>query len=151
MAILVVIAVEAFTAGWLFHRRHSARPLAETTQVAGPSQVNQHYPGATVLPRAVAKPNITLTDTAGHQYNLAAATAGRVTLVYFGYTHCPDVCPINMALAAAALRDMPAHLRNEVTVVFVTTEVAMASALGMAYGPGAIKMVRAGRNAPNRG
>jgi hypothetical protein len=36
-------------------------------------------------------------------------------------------------------------------VVFVTTEVAMASALPMEYGPGAIKMVSAGRNAPNRG
>ena len=125
MTVLVVagVVVEAFVAGWLFHSRRSGG-LADVTQVAGPSQVNRRYPGAIVLPRGVAKPNVVLIDTSGHRYNLALATAGRVTLVYFGYTHCPDVCPINMALTAAALRDMPADLRAKVTVVFVTTDPA---------------------------
>ena len=29
---------------------------------------------------------------------------GRVVLLYFGYTHCPDVCPTDLAAIAGALR-----------------------------------------------
>ncbi len=42
--------------------------------------------------------------------------------MYFGYTHCPDLCPLNMYIASAALRDMPAAERRRVHVVFVTTD-----------------------------
>ena len=36
------------------------------------------------------KPEFTLTDTSGHPYDFAEQTKGRLTLLYFGYTHCPD-------------------------------------------------------------
>jgi protein SCO1/2 len=74
------------------------------------------------LGKPLAKPDLTLTDTGGRPYNLAAGTAGRLTLVYFGYTHCPDVCPTTMATLAAALRQLPAAQRERVDVVFVTTD-----------------------------
>ena len=38
----------------------------------------------------------TLTDQAGHTTHLFD-WRGRVALVFFGYTHCPDVCPITVA------------------------------------------------------
>jgi cytochrome oxidase Cu insertion factor (SCO1/SenC/PrrC family) len=95
---------------------------ASVSQVSGSSQTNAHYPGAVVVPTAAAKPDVTLTDTAGKPYNLAQATAGRVTLLYFGYTHCPDVCPINMALAGATLARMAPADRAKVTVAFITTD-----------------------------
>jgi protein SCO1 len=68
------------------------------------------------------KPNLTLVDTAGHPYNLTAQTQGKVTLLYFGYTHCPDVCPTHMANIATALHQLPASVTSQVTVVFVTTD-----------------------------
>jgi len=124
-AVVTLVVCEAFAAGWLWRSRHSAGgPLAGVTQVAGSSQADARYPGATLLPQTYVKPGVTLTDTSGRPYNLVSQTAGRVTLVYFGYTHCPDVCPINMALIAAALRLMPIEQRREVTVVFVTTDPA---------------------------
>ena len=98
--------------------------LVSVQQVGGSTQASSRYPGATVLPISVRKPDLTLTDTAGQPYNLAAATSGKVTLVYFGYTHCPDVCPINMALSAEALQRMSSSQRSAVTVVFVTTDPA---------------------------
>jgi len=64
------------------------------TQVAGSSQTDSHYPGAQLSPQVVGKPTVELTDTSGQPYDVATATAGRVTLLYFGYTNCPDVCPI---------------------------------------------------------
>ena len=70
------------------------------------------------------RPTFTLTDTTGSRYDFAAETRGRPTLLYFGYTHCPDVCPTTMADVAAALRGTPEPLRSEVRVVFVTTDPA---------------------------
>lgn len=77
--------------------------------------------GATISP-AVARPAVTLTDTRGRPFDFAGATRGRVTFVVFGYTHCPDVCPVHMANLAAALGQLPARERDAVRVVFVTTD-----------------------------
>jgi protein SCO1/2 len=65
---------------------------------------------------------IALTDTAGRRYDVMTATPGRLTLLYFGYTHCPDVCPTTMADIAAALRQSEQAVRSKVTVVFVTVD-----------------------------
>ena len=32
--------------------------------------------------------------------------AGRVVLIYFGYTYCPDVCPTSLAVMAEAMRQL---------------------------------------------
>jgi protein SCO1 len=69
-----------------------------------------------------AKPDVTLTDTEGKPFNLVAGTAGKLTLLYFGYTHCPDVCPTTMADIAAALRALPAAESGKISVIFVSTD-----------------------------
>ena len=69
-----------------------------------------------------AKPAVTLTATDGQPYDLRARTAGKTTLLYFGYTHCPDVCPTVMADAAAALRHVPEAVRADTEVLFVTSD-----------------------------
>ncbi len=69
-----------------------------------------------------ARPAFALTDTSGAAYDFAAETAGKPTLLYFGYTHCPDECPTAMADIAGALRETPEPLRSRTQVVFVTTD-----------------------------
>ncbi|TYP86947.1 SCO family protein [Blastococcus xanthinilyticus] len=76
------------------------------------------------LPEPYRKPSFTLTDTSGEPYDLAAETAGRPTLLFFGYTDCPDVCPTTMANVAVALRQLDPALAEQVQVVFVTTDPA---------------------------
>ncbi|MCW2636695.1 MAG: putative Copper chaperone SCO1/SenC [Blastococcus sp.] len=68
------------------------------------------------------RPTFTLTDTTGAQYDFQKATGGRPTLLFFGYTNCPDVCPTTMADVALALRDTDPALAEKVQVVFVTTD-----------------------------
>ena len=70
----------------------------------------------------IAKPSIVLTDVNGQRFDFAEATKGKVALLFFGYTHCPDVCPLHMANIAAVLKRMTAEERARVTTVFVTTD-----------------------------
>jgi len=68
------------------------------------------------------KPSFQLLDTSGRGFDFAADTQGRTTLVYFGYTHCPDECPTAMADVATALRHTDPAVAKQVDVVFVTTD-----------------------------
>lgn len=47
---------------------------------------------------------------------------GRVLLIYFGYTHCPDVCPTNLAFIANALKALSEAERARVQALFVTLD-----------------------------
>ena len=69
------------------------------------------------------RPSFTLTDTAGATVNFGTATSGRATLLYFGYTNCPDVCPETMADVGLAIKSLPASTQAKVDVVFVSTDV----------------------------
>lgn len=79
--------------------------------------------GATINP-AVPRPDLTMTSTDGKPYDFAARTKGRVTFITFGYTHCPDICPLHMANLAGALERLTPAQRARVSVVFVTTDPA---------------------------
>ena len=72
-------------------------------------------PMSAPLPR----PDFTLTDTAGRPFAFSKATSGRLTLLFFGYTSCPDVCPAHLARLAAGLKALPPEQRDAVDVVFV--------------------------------
>lgn len=59
------------------------------------------------------------------------AGAGRLLLVYFGYTSCPDVCPTTFADVRAAIGQLPAALRGQVAVALVTVDPARDTAKAM--------------------
>lgn len=68
------------------------------------------------------RPQFVLTDSTGAPFDFGQQTAGRPTLLYFGYANCPDLCPTAMADIAAALRQTPAALQDQTRVVMVTTD-----------------------------
>jgi protein SCO1/2 len=74
------------------------------------------------------KPDFVLSDTQGRPFDFRGETRGVATLLYFGYTNCPDVCPTHMTNIAAALRRLSAADQAKVRVVFVTTDPARDSA-----------------------
>lgn len=69
-------------------------------------------------------PDVTLTATNGRDFNLISDTAYPVTLVFYGYTHCPDVCPLVMSDVASALSHLPDEVRGDTQMVFITTDPA---------------------------
>lgn len=70
------------------------------------------------------KPDLTLSDTAGQPFDLRTQTAGRATLLFFGYTSCPDVCPTTMGDIGVAMSKLSAEDRKKINVVFVSTDPA---------------------------
>jgi len=68
--------------------------------------------------------DIALTDTEGQPYSLATDADRPLTLVFYGYTSCPDECPLVMSSLTAALTRLDDADRDKVEVVFVTTDPA---------------------------
>jgi protein SCO1/2 len=81
------------------------------------------YRGGVVTP-PLPKPQFVLTDTTGAAFDFRQRTDGYVTLLFFGYTNCPDQCPMHMATLGAALKKLPAGTADQVRLVFVTTDPA---------------------------
>lgn len=77
---------------------------------------------ATVLDKPFEKPDLVLKDTGGKTYDFREETKGKPTLIYFGYTHCPDVCPLTMSNIAIARKALPKADQDKLQVVFITTD-----------------------------
>lgn len=50
------------------------------------------------------------------------ALRGKVLLIYFGYTHCPDVCPASLAAAAQTLNALSAEERAKVRLIMISVD-----------------------------
>ena len=94
----------------------------QDAQLRSPAEGNAYGLRGRVLPGPLSKPDVVLTDQAGRPFDLRRATDGYLTLLFFGYTHCPDVCPIHMATLTAVLPTLPPRVRDRIRVVFVTTD-----------------------------
>jgi protein SCO1/2 len=116
-AVVLVVIVAGVITGCTGTEEPASNAIIATTPNPG------GYRGA-VLDRPYRMPDVALTDTADRQYRLRADTRKPVTLVFFGYTHCPDVCNTVLADVAAALRRMDPSLRDDVEMVFVTVDPA---------------------------
>ena len=64
--------------------------------------------------------NFTLTDQLGQQRSLADFR-GKVVSLFFGFTHCPDICPTHLARQAEVMRQLGPQA-SEVVVLFVTLD-----------------------------
>src|SRR5215469_7951306 len=85
-------------------------------QISEPT--SEDFRGGLVSP-PLPKPKFTLTDTNGTPFDFGAKTQGYVTLLFFGYTHCPDMCPLQMSFIAQSFKKMPEGFADQFKVVFV--------------------------------
>ncbi len=105
-------------------RRVAVAGLAVTALLAGCGGSASGEVAGAVLTEPYTVPATSLTDTDGQDFSLADDTDERLTLVFFGYTHCPDICQAVMANVTAGLTRLDDADRDQVEVVFVTTDPA---------------------------
>ena len=63
----------------------------------------------------------TLVDQNGREVTEANFQV-RLMLVYFGYTFCPDMCPLGLTTIASALDALPPEERDQVVPIFITVD-----------------------------
>lgn len=80
------------------------------------------FAGTLVTDPPLQPADVVLRDTEDQPYHLARPSPAKVTVLYFGFTRCNDVCPTTMADLAAARRTLPSALAHRVEVVFVTVD-----------------------------
>lgn len=79
---------------------------------------NAGWGGESLAP-PMQKPDVTFTDVDGKPFPLREKTAGRLTLLFFGFTSCPDVCPIYLAAVDSALTTIGSGPGSKPMVLFV--------------------------------
>ena len=71
-------------------------------------------------PTAVPVPDFVLTDQDGQTFRLSDQR-GYVVVLYFGYTHCPDICPTNLFVWSRVEVDLGSEAKR-VRFVFITVD-----------------------------
>jgi len=77
--------------------------------------------GIVLLPQSRALPALNLLDEQGAAQALDRLT-GRWTLLFFGYTFCPDICPATLAQLRQLQGMLPAEAKDKLRVVLVTVD-----------------------------
>ena len=105
-----------------FRSRHAlALPLLLSACVGAEPTVTGTF-RATGRPGDVTMPAMIVPASTGEPFDLRAMTEGRVTLLFVGYTYCPDVCPVHMSNLAAVLNDFGPETAREIRTIFVTAD-----------------------------
>lgn len=95
-----------------------AASLASRVALPGGSE-EQVFAGAEVSPPR-ALPALTLQRADGTIWS-SDETRGRISIFFFGYTHCPDVCPLTLSRANQIAQRLGADV-DEVDVYFITVD-----------------------------
>lgn len=105
-----------------FHRRPTVLVTALLVALAGcGADLSTEDLQGVVIEEPTPRPEFTLTDTDGEPYEFASRTEGRLTLLYFGYLNCPDICPVHLAQIAEVF-DRDPEIARETDVVFVSVD-----------------------------
>jgi protein SCO1/2 len=72
------------------------------------------------VPDSPVAPAFTLTDQYGTQRSLSDFK-GKVVSLFFGFTHCPDICPTHLARQAEVMRQLGPQA-EKVAVLFVSLD-----------------------------
>jgi protein SCO1/2 len=88
----------------------------------GASQPPRLQAATSFLEQAKPLPTFSLVDDAGKPFN-NERLAGQWHFMFFGYTHCPDICPTTLSILNAAMRSVPEQEGADgMKVVFVSVD-----------------------------
>ncbi|MCW8329930.1 SCO family protein [Photobacterium sp. SDRW27] len=65
---------------------------------------------------------INILETGKQAIDLYDQEDSRLRVIYFGYTHCPDVCPTSLAVLSAALQELTPEKLAQLWPIFITLD-----------------------------
>ncbi len=112
LALIAAAALATFAAVVYFNRDAAPPgfPRADAARLMNELMSGRHFVGG----------GFTLTDQHGKSTSLADFQ-GKVVLLYFGYTYCPDVCPTDLLAVGQSIASLGAE-GNAVQPIFITLD-----------------------------
>ena len=105
----IALVITAFAGGTMFM----------VLAMQGPRNMPQH---ATILPQPAPLPDFSLRDQNGAEFN-NGALKGEWSLLFFGFTHCPDICPATLQqLAIARSRVLQEGASNFPNIILISVD-----------------------------
>ena len=107
--LLVIIALVSIAAGlWLSQQTSSGKRLPADLE-------------ATFLPKGKPLHAFSLVDHNAQMFDLTRFK-GKWSFMFFGYTNCPDVCPLGMKVMQGVWQQLPAELLKKSQMIFVSVD-----------------------------
>jgi protein SCO1 len=103
---------------WLFAGLFAAVAAGVATALLIRGPATPELRSGTALPEPREIPAFSLVDAHGRPFD-RAALENRWTLLFSGFTNCPDICPTTLALLASLRERLPG---NEIRFVFLTVD-----------------------------
>jgi protein SCO1/2 len=111
-AVLLLVLI-ALAIGLTLHQVLDRRSAADPAQLL--------EAGIILLPQPRQLPALSLTDQDGRPLAVDQLK-GRWSLLFFGYTFCPDICPTSLAQMRDVIRQLPLEARERLRVVLVSVD-----------------------------
>lgn len=92
-----------------------------TLYLTQPGEVVERRSGVRITGEALVGGPFELIDQTGASVT-QEAYAGKVMLIYFGYTYCPDVCPFSLQIMAAAMDQLDAGQQARIQPILITVD-----------------------------
>ena len=94
-------------------------------RASSPGRINPNSQfGGTLLDPPYTKPEVTFTDLDGKPFPFPKSTDGQLTVLFFGYTNCPDICPVFLQTMARAREAIATGPGSRPQVLFVGVDIA---------------------------
>lgn len=111
--VFILVAIVALVLGLTVHRVLSGKGQGDQTALIDA--------GVILLPQSREVPSLKLTDQDGQPVSLDAFK-DKWTLLFFGYTFCPDICPTTLAQLRQIKSELPKDAVDKLRVVLVSVD-----------------------------
>lgn len=111
--VFILVALIALVIGLTVYRVLDSEPQADPTRMLDA--------GIILLPQSRTVPALSLTNQDGEAVQVDELK-GKWTLLFFGYTFCPDICPATLAELRQLRNELPEALRERMQPVLVSVD-----------------------------
>lgn len=111
--VFILVALIALVIGLTVYRVLDSEPQADPTRMLDA--------GIILLPQSRTVPALSLTNQEGEAVQVDELK-GKWTLLFFGYTFCPDICPATLAELRQLRNELPEALRERMQPVLVSVD-----------------------------
>jgi protein SCO1/2 len=111
--VFILVAIVALVLGLTVNRVLSGKGQGDQTALIDA--------GIILLPQSREVPNLKMTDQDGQPVSLDALK-DKWTLLFFGYTFCPDICPTTLAQLRQVKSELPKEVADQLRIVLVSVD-----------------------------